>query len=66
MAPPSAGSSLAQRPRTYQPVSVPSSAVPRTSTSSHVPSGVVAFHEAMSSVSENGGVTTGEVQVAVS
>jgi hypothetical protein len=65
-APPSAGSSEAQRPITYHFDDVPASVVPRISTCTQVPSGVSAFHEATSSSRSKPGWTTGEVQVAVS
>jgi hypothetical protein len=64
-APPSSVSSEAHRPRTYHPA-VPSSATARTRASSQDPSGVVAFHDATSSVKACPGSTTGDVQVAVS
>lgn len=59
-------SAAAHRPRTSQAVAVPSASMPRTRICTQVPGGVSAFHEAISSVQANPGVTTGESQVAVS
>ncbi len=59
-------SPAAQRPITYQGVSVPSEYVPCSSTWSQVPAGVFAFQEAMTSVAGTVSRCTGEVQVAYS
>ncbi len=59
-------SPAAQRPMTYQGVSVPSEYVPFSSTWIQVPSGVCAFQEVMTSVAGTPSRCTGEVQVAYS
>jgi hypothetical protein len=54
------------RPSTYHLVLVPRSDRPDIDTSIQVPAGVLAFHEAISSVSANPGRTSGDSQVACS
>ncbi len=53
----------AQRPRVSQLLRVPPSLVPRTSTWTRVPSGVLAAHDGTSSVSAKPGETQGDVQL---
>ncbi len=63
MSPAAVSSPPVQRPSTYHLVVAPRSVRPAIATSTQVPGGVVAFQEAISSVSPKPVATCGDVQL---